>query len=138
VVKPRQFALFLVIWQLTRYGLALLLLFWVVGLTYYYGPNIKQPFRILTPGSVFTVAVWILLGWTFRIYVEHFGKYSEMYGAVGGVIVLLFFFYLDALVLLVGAEINSEIDNALARMKTKDPGLGVSGVPSTGTSDTGV
>jgi membrane protein len=47
------------------------------------------------------------------VYVEHFGKFNETYGAVGGVVVLLMAFYLDALVLLVGAEINSEIDFAV-------------------------
>ena len=62
---------------------------------------------------MFTVGVWILLAITFRIYVDRFGKYGQTYGAVGGVIILLFFFYLDALVLLVGAEINSEIDCAI-------------------------
>ena len=62
------------------------------------------------PGAVFTVGVWLLLGVAFRVYVDRFGKYGETYGAVGGVIILLFFFYLDALVLLVGAEINCELD----------------------------
>jgi membrane protein len=79
---------------------------------------------LLTPGAIFTVGVWILLGFTFRIYVDRFGKYGQTYGAVGGVIILLFFFYLDALVLLVGAEINSEIDaaqRAFAHEKAKPP-----------------
>jgi uncharacterized BrkB/YihY/UPF0761 family membrane protein len=114
IVKQKQFVLFLILWQLARYGIALLLMFWIVSLIFHYGPNMKRRFRLLSPGAVFTVGVWLLLGWLFRVYVEHFGKnYGETYGAVGGVIVLLFFFYLDALVLLVGAEINSEIDCAL-------------------------
>jgi uncharacterized BrkB/YihY/UPF0761 family membrane protein len=113
IERPHTFAVWIVLWQVARYGVALLLLFWIVALMYHFGPNVKQRFRVLTPGSVFTVAVWILLGVTFRMYVERFGKYGETYGAVGGVIILLFFFYIDALVLLVGAEINSEVDCAL-------------------------
>ena len=121
---PVKFGLWIVLWQFGRYGLALLFLFWVVGLIYYFGPNAKQKFRIVTPGAAFTVGVWILLGIAFRVYVDRFGKYGETYGAVGGVIILLFFFYLDALVLLVGAEINSEIDCArrsAARVREKPP-----------------
>jgi membrane protein len=106
------FRVWIVLWEIIRHGLALMFMFWVVALVYHFGPNVKQKFRLLTPGAVFTVGVWVLLMFTFRIYVDRFGKYGQMYGAVGGVIILLFFFYLDALVLLVGAEINSEIDAA--------------------------
>jgi membrane protein len=113
VQQPGRFAAWIVLWQIARYLLALAFLFWVVALIYYFGPNVKQKFHVFTPGSVFTVAVWVLLGATFRIYVDTFGKYGQTYGAVGGVIILLFFFYLDALVLLVGAEINAEVDAAL-------------------------
>jgi len=49
----------------------------------------------------------------FRIYVDKYGKYGQTYGAVGGVAVMLLLFYLDALVLLIGAEINAEVDNAM-------------------------
>lgn len=113
VEKPGKFAMWIVLWQIARYGLAFLLIFWIVALTYHFGPNVKQRFRILTPGAVFTVTMWLLLGLVFRIYVDRWGKYGETYGAVGGVIILLFLFYLDALILLIGAEINSEVDCAL-------------------------
>jgi membrane protein len=113
VEQPRTFAVWLVLWQVARHGIALLLVFWVVALIYHFGPNVRQRFRILTPGAVFTVAMWLLLGAAFRFYVDRFGKYGETYGAVGGVIILLFLFYLDALILLIGAEINSEVDCAL-------------------------
>ena len=117
IASPSQFQLWLVLWQVARYGLALLLLLGIVAVIYHFGPNIKQRWKFITPGSVFTVGIWLLLGVAFRIYVDRFGKYGETYGAVGGVIILLFFFYLDALVLLVGAEINSEVD-CIAREMT--------------------
>jgi membrane protein len=116
-----QFRLFIDIWHVIRFSLSFLFLFWVVALVYHFGPNVKQKFRILTPGSVFTVATWILLGAVFRLYVDSFGgrSYGKTYGAVGGVIILLFFFYLDALVLLIGAEINAEVDAGLRAMAHK-------------------
>jgi len=119
VAAQSEFRLFLVVWQITRFALALLLMLTVVALIYHFGPNVKQKWRLLTPGSVFTVSVWILLGVAFRQYVDRFGKYGETYGAVGGAIILLFFFYLDALVLLIGAEINSEVDCVAREMTGK-------------------
>ncbi|HEV8379125.1 MAG TPA: YihY/virulence factor BrkB family protein [Tepidisphaeraceae bacterium] len=101
------------IWNICRYPLALLVMFSVVHVLYHWAPSIKQRFTYFSPGGVFCVAVWIALAIGFRIYVEKFGKFNESYGTVGGVVILLMAFYLDALVLLVGAEINSEIDFAV-------------------------
>ena len=100
----------LVIWQIIRYSVGLVLMVMVVAIIYHFGPNLKQKWRVLTPGCVFTVAAWIALGLVFRIYVDRFGSYGRTYGAVGGVAVMLLLFYLDALAILIGAEINSEID----------------------------
>lgn len=100
----------LVMFDIIRYGLSLIFIITVVALLYHFGPHIKHRFHWLTPGGLFCVLVWIGLGYTFRVYVTHFADYGKTYGAVGGVVVLLLIFYLDALVLLIGAEINSEID----------------------------
>lgn len=109
-----------VVWALnfTRYGLAILLMFAVLAILYKFGTAVKQKFSFISPGAVFTVLVWILLGETFRFYVDKFGRYEKTYGTVGGVAIILLFFYLDALVLLVGAEINSEIDGVMASLAT--------------------
>jgi membrane protein len=57
-------------------------------------------------------ALWLLISLGFRFYVMHFGQYNKMYGAIGAVIVLLVWFYLSGLVMLFGAELNSEIEHA--------------------------
>jgi membrane protein len=116
VNRPGQYAAFIALWQIARYGLGVMFMFWVVALVYYFGPNVKQKFHVMTPGSVFTVLMWVVLGGTFRIYVDTWGSYGKTYGAVGGVVILLFFFYLYALLLLIGAEINAEVDCALREM----------------------
>jgi len=97
-------------WQILRFPLAVLLMFATVNLLYYFGPSIKQKYVFFTPGAVFVVIVWMLLAVAFRFYVDRYGKYNETYGTVGGVAILLILFYFDAVVLLIGAEINSEID----------------------------
>ncbi len=101
-----------VIWAFNaaRYALSLVLGIFVLSIIYYFGPAIRQRFRILSPGALFSAIVWIVLDLTFRFYVDRFARYDQTYGAVGGVAILLLFFYIDGLVLLIGAEINSEID----------------------------
>jgi membrane protein len=106
----------LLAWQVARYALALVLMFAIVAILYRYGPHIKPRNQSIAPGAIFCVAVWILLGIGFRVYIDRFGKYNETYGTVGGVAVLLLFFYIDAVVLLIGAEINSELDRVRAEM----------------------
>jgi membrane protein len=103
----------LLMWNVARYSVAVVLLMTLLAIVYHFGPCVRQNYTAITPGSVFTLTVWILLGIAFRIYVNRFGKYDQTYGTVGGVAVLLLFFYIDAVVLLVGAEINSEIDFVL-------------------------
>lgn len=95
-----------------RWGLSLLFMMTLLSIIYYKGPSIRHPFRWLSPGAVFSVIVWVLLAVVFRFYVERVGGkgYEKTYGTVGGVAILMLFFYIDALVLLIGAEINSEID----------------------------
>jgi membrane protein len=93
-----------------RYIVALAMLFGIVSMIYYFGPCIKQKYQAITPGAVFTVVVWILAGLGFAFYVTHFGNFNATYGALGGAIVMLLFFYISAVVLLIGAEVNSVID----------------------------
>ena len=109
----------LVIFNVVRWVLAIAFLFSTLSVVYYKGPNIKHHFHWLTPGAVFVVAVWMLLGFGFDFYMDRYGfrGYDRMYGALGGVAILLLLFYVDALVLLVGAEINSEIDFEVLKVR---------------------
>jgi membrane protein len=102
----------LFLFEIARYLLALICMFTALAVLYYFGPAVKQRFRWITPGAIFSVIVWLVLGFLFRLYVDTLGKgkYEQTYGPVGGVVILLLFFYIDAVVLLIGAEINSEID----------------------------
>ncbi len=97
------------IWAWLRIPIAVLLLMLAVALIYWLFPNVSgHPFRFLTPGAVIAVIVWILASLGFSYYVANFSSYSATYGALASVIVLLFYFYISSLILLFGAEINSE------------------------------
>jgi len=100
------------VWSWLRWPLVILLLLLLVALIYYLGPNIEQPFRYVTPGSVSAVLVWILASLGFSAYVENFGNYGATYGSLGGMVVLLLYFFVSSAVLLLGAEINATIHPA--------------------------
>jgi membrane protein len=107
-----HFSPLLIAFDVARWAVSVLVLLSLLTLIYNNGPYIRQKFHLLTPGSLFCILVWLLLGAGFRLYMNTLGarSYDLTYGTVGGVVIMLFFFYVDALVLLIGAEINSEID----------------------------
>jgi membrane protein len=100
------------LWVWLRWPAVVALLLLVVALIYYLGPNVDQPFRYVTPGSVAAVGVWILASAGFSAYIERFGSYGATYGSLGGIVVLLLYFFVSGAVLLFGAEINAAIHPA--------------------------
>lgn len=101
--------LFITVWTWLRFPVVILVLMLIAALVYYVVPNIEQPFRFITPGAIVAVLVWVLASIGFSIYVSHFANYDATYGSLGGIVALLFSFYLTAAVLLLGAEINAEV-----------------------------
>jgi membrane protein len=106
--------------QLGTLGVVLLLLRWpvaavlmaaILACLYYFLPDVEQDFRFLTPGSIVAVVLWIVASMGLSLYVGHFGNYEVVYGALGGVIVLLLWLWISALAVLVGAEINAVIEH---------------------------
>src|SRR5690606_16400648 len=98
---------FIAVWSWARWPVILLLLILVVSIVYYAAPNIRQPFRLITPGAVIAVTAWVAASLGFALYVQNFASYNKTYGSMGAVIVLLLYFFLSAAVLLFGAEVNA-------------------------------
>ena len=76
----------------------------------------------MSPGAISATLLWIVASAGFTVYVAKFNSYDETYGSLGGVIILLTWFYITGLMLLLGAEVNSEIQAAVAEKKLKDSG----------------
>jgi membrane protein len=91
-----------------------------VAMVYYFAPAAEQDWRWLTPGSTFALLMWLAMSFGLREYVARFNTYNATYGSIGGVILLLLWLYLSSIVLLVGAEINSEIEHAAAERGAAD------------------
>jgi hypothetical protein len=81
-------------------------------MVYYYAPDAEQEWIWITPGSVFATVLWLLISLGFKLYVTSFGSYNATYGAIGGVVVTMLWFYVSSLAILVGAELNAEIEHA--------------------------
>jgi membrane protein len=84
----------------------------VLALLYHLLPDVRLPFRLITPGSVVAVVIWLAASVGFSIYVANFGSYEITYGALGGVIVLLVWMWISAQAILLGAEINAVLWSA--------------------------
>ncbi len=83
----------------------------VIALIYRYAPNREDPpWRWLTPGSIAATLLWIAATLGFGVYVANFGSYNATYGSLGAVVVFLTWLYLTAYILLMGGELNSEIE----------------------------
>lgn len=85
--------------------------------------------RWVTPGSVFAVLSWVVVTLGFRLYVSNFGSYNETYGSIAAIIVILLWLWLTAVIVLLGAEINAEIEHQTAHDTTvgADRPLGLRG-----------
>jgi membrane protein len=94
-----------------RWPVLALAVFAALTFLYRIAPARKAPpVRWLAPGALIATVLWLALSAGFSFYVQHFGSYAETYGTLGGVIVLLFWFYLSSFVVLLGAEIDAEME----------------------------
>lgn len=105
-----------------RFGLYMAMALFAAGLAatlYRYGPS-RQGARWewLTPGSIFTALVWLLLAIAFSFYVTRLTDYNATYGSIAAIVMLLTWMYLSAYVFLFGAELNAELEHQTAKDST--------------------
>ena len=99
-------------WKILQWPLVFALASGGIALIYYFAPDVEQDWIWLTPGSVFATTIWLVASLGFKYYVASMGTYVETYGAIGGVMVLMLWFYISGLAILLGAEMNAEIEHA--------------------------
>ena len=101
------------LWNIVKWPILLLVVVFVVAVLYYATPNVQQPkFRWVSVGAAFAIVVWIVASLGFGLYVANFGSYNQTYGALGGVIILLLWLWLTNLALLLGAEVDAELERS--------------------------
>lgn len=102
-------ALGLNLWQYFRFLLLGALMFLILVLLYTVAQDKRPPIRTLLPGIILSLVSWLVISIGFSMYVENFGKYSIIYGALGTVIVLLLWLYITSYLLILGAEFNAAL-----------------------------
>ncbi len=101
------------VWAWAKYPVILLIVMVMVAVLYHATPNVQQPrFRWLSPGAVVAILVWVLASVAFGFYVTTFGKYGQgsAYGSLGSIVVFLLWLWITNLALLLGAELDAELE----------------------------
>lgn len=118
-------AVFAWTWKILQWPLVIALVATGIGFIYYFAPDVEQDWVWITPGSTLATMLWLAGSLGFRYYVVTFSDYEATYGAIAGMMLLLLWFYVSGVAVVVGAELNVEIEHASPW--GKDPGERVPG-----------
>jgi membrane protein len=105
---------FVTVWGIVKWPVLLLIVSFMFALLYWASPNARQGFRWVTPGGILAVVVWVLASVAFAVYVANFGSYNKTYGSLASVIIFLVWLWLSNTSILLGAELNAELERGRA------------------------
>lgn len=98
-------------WNIAKWPVLLVVVIFMFGVLYYLSPNVKVPgSRWITPGSIVALVLWIVASAAFAFYVANFGSYDKTYGTLGGVITFLVWLWIGNIAVLLGVELNAELE----------------------------
>ena len=104
-------AVFTMAWKILQWPITLFFLLLTYNLIYYFAPDVRpRKLKWWSLGGITAVVLWLLVSFGFRIYLHFFNSYSVTYGSLGALIVLMLWFYFTGLAILIGGEINSELE----------------------------
>src|SRR3954463_11944275 len=99
------------VWDIAKWPVLLVIVSLMFAFLYWAAPNVKQAkFRWVSPGGVLAVVLWIVASALFAFYVANFSSYNKTYGALGGVIAFLIWLWISNIAILLGAEVNAELE----------------------------
>jgi membrane protein len=105
---------FVDVWAIAKWPVLLVLVSLLLAILYWGAPNVKLPFRLISPGSLLAVAGWVVASIAFAFYVANFGSYNKTYGALAGPIIFLLWLWISNIFVLLGAELNAELERSRA------------------------
>ena len=109
-ILQNSFTIFLI--NAGRWLVIMALIFFSVSFLYYYAPAKKTKFRLFSPGSILATFLSLVTSIGFNFYVSNFSKYNTLYGSIGTLLIVLLWIYFNAIILLIGFELNASILNA--------------------------
>jgi membrane protein len=99
-------------WWVLQWPVVLALVATAIGLIYYFAPDVEQDWVWITPGSVLAALLWVAVSIVLKLYYQLVPSANAAYGTIGGIMVLMLWFYVSGIALLLGAEVNAEIEHA--------------------------
>jgi membrane protein len=103
------------VWQIAKWPFLAVVVMTLLAILYWASPNVRHPgWRWVTPGSVLALALWIAASLGLTLYVATFSRYDETYGSIGAVLVFLVWLWLTNIAILLGAELNAELERTRA------------------------
>jgi membrane protein len=112
-----------VVWRLVQWAVICVLLLTAFAILYRFAPNMKdRQLQWSTPGAVLALLLWIGCALALRVYFQHTHSYERLYGSLADVAMLLMWLYLTSASILIGGEINSEIEKAAKGHPVENPG----------------
>jgi membrane protein len=100
------------VWGAAKWPVLLLLVSFLLAVLYWGAPNVRQPFRLVSPGGLLAVLGWVIGSAAFAFYVSNFSSYNKTYGALAGPIVFLLWLWISNICILLGAELNAELERS--------------------------
>jgi membrane protein len=98
-------------WDIAKWPVIAFVVVTMFSILYYAAPNVKQPgFRWITPGGLVALVLWLIASAAFAVYVASFSSYNKTYGALGGVVAFLVWLWISNIAVLLGAELNAEME----------------------------
>jgi membrane protein len=99
------------VWSIAKWPVIALLVSQIIAFLYWVAPNVRQPgYRWISPGGIVAVVLWVIASAAFAFYVANFGSYNKTYGSVAALIVFLIWLWITNVVILLGAELNAELE----------------------------
>ena len=104
------------VWKIAQWPVAACMIVLALLGVYRFAPNIQeQEWKWLLPGSIVAAAIWMAVSVLFKLYVRHFSHFGVLYGSLGALIILMFWFYLSGAAILIGGELNAILEDAAAK-----------------------
>jgi membrane protein len=102
------------IWNVAKWFVLLFIVATMFAILYWASPNVRQGFRWVTPGGLFAIGLWAIASAAFAFYVANFASYNKIYGSLAGVIIFLVWLWISNIAILLGAELNAELERSRA------------------------
>jgi membrane protein len=106
-------------WPYVRWTMLILIIFLSIALIYRFGPSVKKKWKLASPGALLSTSLILLTTLAFSYWVNNFGTYNTLYGSVGTILVLMLIIYFNAMIILIGFELNVSITYLLAESEKR-------------------